>query len=77
MEPREIVDTEDDRIRDESAEASCPYCGELVELILDTGGAASQQYVEDCEVCCRPWVVYVDWTEDGIANVDLRTQDDA
>lgn len=37
----------------------CPHCGESVELILDPGGGAVQEYVEDCEVCCRPWSVRV------------------
>ena len=32
---------------------SCPYCGAPIELLLDLSGG-SQDYVEDCEVCCRP-----------------------
>ena len=34
----------------------CPYCGEPIELLIDTS-IAEQEYVEDCEVCCRPMVV--------------------
>lgn len=35
----------------------CPYCGEEVELFLefDVEGVL----VQDCEVCCRPWLVEV------------------
>ena len=33
----------------------CPYCGEPNEVALDAGGGATQVYVEDCQVCCRPW----------------------
>ncbi len=36
--------------------ASCPYCGEPVELLVDLS-AGAQSYVEDCQVCCRPMVV--------------------
>lgn len=36
------------------AYVSCPYCGESSELVVDPGGGAIQEYVEDCEVCCRP-----------------------
>jgi hypothetical protein len=35
------------------AEARCPYCGEPIEMAVDLS-AGSQQYVEDCAVCCRP-----------------------
>ena len=37
----------------------CPYCGESVELLVD-GTLPQQEYVEDCEICCRPMVVTVD-----------------
>ncbi|MGV7220800.1 MAG: CPXCG motif-containing cysteine-rich protein [Nitrospinales bacterium] len=32
---------------------SCPYCGENISMLLDLS-EAQQQYIEDCEVCCRP-----------------------
>lgn len=38
---------------------SCPYCGETIELLIDPLGGSHQRYVEDCEVCCRPWSVEV------------------
>lgn len=31
----------------------CPYCGERLETRVDLT-ADEPQYVEDCEVCCRP-----------------------
>lgn len=31
----------------------CPYCGEQISMLLDLS-VGHQQYVEDCEVCCRP-----------------------
>jgi hypothetical protein len=53
-----------------SAEVTCPYCGEIVTITVDPGGGSSQQYVEDCEVCCNPWQVSVRFT-DGVATVDV------
>ena len=38
---------------------SCPYCGEEIELFLDQGGGASQDYIEDCQVCCKPMRINV------------------
>jgi len=32
---------------------SCPYCGEPFTTVVDYS-AGSQEYVEDCYVCCRP-----------------------
>ncbi|PNQ73860.1 CPXCG motif-containing cysteine-rich protein [Hanstruepera neustonica] len=32
---------------------TCPYCWETVSLMLDSS-IPSQQYIEDCEVCCNP-----------------------
>lgn len=60
----------------EPAEVSCPYCGESVDLIIDEGGGASQQYVEDCPVCCRPWEVEVGQGRDGVWFAHLRTADE-
>ncbi len=60
----------------ESQVVSCPYCGASVEIILDPGGGSDQEYVEDCEVCCRPWQVHVHY-RGSTPHVDLRTLDDA
>ena len=46
-------------------QSSCPYCGELVELDIDEGGGARQQYVEDCPVCCNPNVIHLEFFDDG------------
>ena len=31
----------------------CPYCGERLSVLIDSQDAA-QEYIEDCQVCCRP-----------------------
>ena len=31
----------------------CPYCGEKIEILVDSS-AGSQNYIEDCQVCCAP-----------------------
>lgn len=53
-----------------SHEAPCPYCGETVEIVLDCS-VPSQQYIEDCQVCCRPIEVVADVDEDGEVHVTL------
>ncbi len=49
---------------------TCPYCGEELELFLDEGGGGSQDYIEDCQVCCKPMRVTVAAGDDG----DLHAQ---
>lgn len=61
---------------DETAQVWCPYCGSEVELLLDAGGGARQSYVEDCEVCCRPWHLTVQWDPAGGAWVEVRTEEE-
>ena len=31
----------------------CPYCGETIEVLIDCS-VSHQDYIEDCQVCCRP-----------------------
>ncbi|MDX2193972.1 MAG: CPXCG motif-containing cysteine-rich protein [Gemmatimonadales bacterium] len=59
----------------EEAEVACPWCGEAVTIGLDAGGGEEQTYVEDCQVCCRPWVVHVTFGEDGSATVHVEAVD--
>lgn len=56
---------------------SCPYCGEWIEVYVDTGGARNQDYTEDCSVCCRPirMRVTIDF-ETGEAEVIACSEDD-
>ena len=65
-------DLHDSRAFGGDAEVLCPYCGEKVEIVLDPVGGAEQDYVEDCEVCCRPWHVTVRYDETGAAAVHLE-----
>lgn len=32
----------------------CAYCLQVNEVVVDASGGLSQEYVEDCQVCCRP-----------------------
>jgi transcription elongation factor Elf1 len=31
----------------------CPYCGENIVVLVDDS-VPQQNYIEDCQVCCRP-----------------------
>ena len=64
-----------DGTADTDATVTCPYCGEAVDIGIDPGSGMSQQYVEDCPVCCNPWQVSLTFDDDGIAHVDVGTLD--
>ncbi len=42
----------------------CPYCGERLETRVDLT-AGEREYIEDCEVCCRPIEFAIELEEDG------------
>ena len=65
-----------DGTADTTAEVSCPYCGETVEIALDPGSGPVQEYVEDCQVCCRPWTVRVVFDDAGNAEVGVEPEDE-
>jgi hypothetical protein len=64
-----------DGVADVTAWAACPYCGSDLELAVDPGGGAVQQYIEDCEVCCRPLQLTVRWDAAGTAHLEAETDD--
>ena len=61
---------------DTETEVSCPYCGESVTMSVDPGSGPSQEYVEDCPVCCQAWRVLVGFDDAGQASVSLSPIDE-
>ena len=49
-------------------DVGCPYCGETITILVDDS-LPEQQYIEDCQVCCRPIVMNVTVDADGDAAV--------
>ncbi len=48
----------------------CPYCGETVEIALDP--ETEGRMVQDCEVCCNPWLLTVRRDGEGEAEVTVE-----
>jgi hypothetical protein len=44
-------------------EVTCPYCGEQLEIAIEPDVHGS--FVQDCEVCCNPWLVRIERSEPG------------
>ena len=52
----------------EERNVQCPYCGEMLEVVLDFS-VPHQRYIEVCQVCCRPINFDVTVVQDGEATV--------
>ena len=65
-----------DGTADTSGVISCPCCGEENVVSLDPGSGETQDYVEDCQVCCQPWRVTVEYDADGSAVVSAVALDE-
>ena len=51
----------------------CPYCGEVLEVLIDPQ-EAEQQYTEDCQVCCKPILFNVG--VDAMGHLSVSVQDE-
>lgn len=60
----------------ESISEHCPYCGEAIELLLDSS-AGDDEYVEDCEVCCRPMTIALSLDEELGLTVRVYAENEA
>ena len=45
----------------------CPYCGEEITALLNPEEVGSD-YIEDCEVCCRPIEFHL--LDDGTGGIE-------
>ena len=53
----------------------CDACGEEIVIPLDPTAGTTQQYVEDCPVCCAPNVIHVNFF-DGEARLWAEPEQD-
>jgi hypothetical protein len=53
----------------------CPYCGELISVLIDCS-VEEQEYIEDCQVCCRPINFKVITAGDGTPLVTVSDEND-
>ena len=56
----------------DEASYTCDSCGEEIVVPIDLSVGTSQEYVEDCPVCCRPNVIHVEVEEDGDVRVGRK-----
>ena len=53
---------------------SCPFCAATISVLVDAS-VEHQEYIEDCEVCCRPMSLEVVITDDEITRFDATVDE--
>ncbi len=54
---------------------TCPYCGESIEILIDDS-VNTQDYFEDCSVCCRPVRIQLNVDFEGECGVVVLRDDE-
>lgn len=54
----------------------CPYCAESIDVLIDSTDL-NQQYIEDCQVCCKPIVFLISESKEGDHVVSVYNEDEA
>ena len=49
----------------------CPYCWEEISMLLDTS-IANQTYIEDCEVCCNPIEITLEFQNQELKGFEAK-----
>jgi transcription elongation factor Elf1 len=54
---------------------SCPYCGEQLNVTIEIIDE-SQEYIEDCQVCCQPITFDIIVAFDGSYSISVRAENE-
>ena len=59
----------------EPTNIDCPYCGQTINILIDCS-VSEQDYIEDCQVCCRPISMDIHIDNDGYPSVTVKHEDE-
>lgn len=54
---------------------ACPYCAESIQVLIDSSDI-EQQYIEDCQVCCKPINFLISESTNGELIVNVYSEDE-
>lgn len=57
----------------DTTEYTCAYCGESNATFVDLSAGMQQSYVEDCQVCCQPNVLFLSIDEDTL-DIEINSE---
>lgn len=50
----------------------CPCCWERISMLFDDS-ISKQIYIEDCEICCNPIEINVEFKNNTIVKLEVKT----
>ncbi len=53
----------------------CPHCGVQLSTRLEVSGGRDQQFIQDCEVCCRPIQIEVRMEGENVVHFSANVSD--
>lgn len=56
-----------------TAEYTCSYCGETNVTFVDISAGGQQSYVEDCQVCCQPNMLFI-WIDEETLDIEINSE---
>jgi len=59
----------------ETRNIACPYCNEVIELLIDCT-IAQQEYIEDCSVCCQPVIINISINDQQEVTINTRQENE-
>ena len=59
----------------EELDIQCPYCGEIISVLIDCS-IQQQDYIEDCQVCCKPINFFVRLDKQGLPQVHVTAENE-
>jgi hypothetical protein len=54
-------------------EIDCPFCGEAITVLIDPTDE-TQDYIEDCQVCCKPIHFTVRSSDGEVVSVEVSRE---
>lgn len=51
----------------------CPYCGESITVLINNE-EIGQEYIEDCQVCCKPIIFSLSESTCGDLSISVRDE---
>jgi hypothetical protein len=52
----------------------CPHCGVHLSIRLDPTGGRKQEFVQDCETCCRPIRISITLEQGQVSEFDAEQE---
>ncbi len=49
----------------------CPYCWSTISMLFDNT-VPNQNYIEDCEVCCNPIELHVEYEHAALISLEIK-----